>query len=71
MVVYSFDCNYIKTVSMKSNSASEWLKARGGILQELTPRGLNTKLHKTDNEASAASKSYFTENDMTYQLLLP
>jgi hypothetical protein len=36
MVVYSFDCNYIKPVAMKSKSASEWLKAFGGIFQELT-----------------------------------
>jgi hypothetical protein len=33
MVVYSFDCNYIKLVAMKSKSASEWLKAFGGIFQ--------------------------------------
>jgi hypothetical protein len=29
MAVYSFDCNYIKPVAMKSKSASEWLKAFG------------------------------------------
>jgi hypothetical protein len=33
MMVYSFDCNYIKPVAMKSKSASEWLKAFGGIFQ--------------------------------------
>jgi deoxyribose-phosphate aldolase len=69
MVVYSFDCNYIKPVAMKSKSASEWLKAFVGIFQESTSRGFNPKLHTMDNEASAALKSYFTEIDMTYQFL--
>jgi hypothetical protein len=71
MVVYSFDCNYIKPVEIKSNSASEWLKAFGGIFQELTSRELKPKLQTMDNEASAALKSYFTKNDMTYQLVPP
>jgi hypothetical protein len=31
MVAYSFYCNYIKLIAMKSNSDSEWLKAFGGI----------------------------------------
>jgi hypothetical protein len=31
MVVYSFDCNYIKPVAMKSKSASEWLTSFSGI----------------------------------------
>jgi hypothetical protein len=71
MVVCSFDCNYITPVAMKSKSASEWLKAFGGIFQELTSRGFSPKLQTMDNEASAALKSYFTDNDMTYQLVPP
>jgi hypothetical protein len=71
MVVYSFDYNYIKTVVMKSKSASEWLKAFGEIFQELTSRGFKPKLQTIDNEASAALKSYFPENDTTYQLSPP
>jgi hypothetical protein len=39
MVVYSFDCNYINPVEIKSKSAYEWLKAFGGIFQELTSCG--------------------------------
>jgi hypothetical protein len=54
---------------MKSKSASEWLKAFGGIFQELTLRGFKQKLQTMDNEASAALKSYLTENGMTYQLV--
>jgi hypothetical protein len=61
MVVYSFDCNYINPVVMKSKSASEWLKAFGGIFQELTSSGFKPKLQTMDNDASAALKSYFTE----------
>jgi hypothetical protein len=71
MVVYSFDCNYIKTVAMKSKSASEWLKSFFGIFQDLTSRGFKPKLQTMENEASAALKSNFTENDMTYQLVSP
>jgi hypothetical protein len=71
MSVYSFDCNYIKPVAMKSKSASEWLKVFGGIFQELTSRGFTPKLQTMDIEYSAALKSYFTENDMTYQLVPP
>jgi hypothetical protein len=47
------------------------LKAFGEIFQELTPRGFKPKLQTMDNEALAALKSYFTENDMTYQLVSP
>jgi hypothetical protein len=56
---------------MKSKSASEWLKAFGGIFQELTSRGVKPKLQTMDNEASSALKSYFTENDMTYHFFNP
>jgi hypothetical protein len=60
MMVYSFDCNYIKPVAMKSKSASEWLKEFGGIFQELKLRGFKPKLKTMDNEASEALQSYFT-----------
>jgi hypothetical protein len=56
---------------MKSRSASEWLKAYKHIHQELTSRGLKPKLQNLDNEASAAVNSFFTENDVEYQLVPP
>jgi hypothetical protein len=71
MMVYSFDCNCITPVAIKSKSASECLKAFGGIFQELTSSGLKPELQKMNNKASAAVKSYLTENDMTYQLVPP
>jgi hypothetical protein len=71
IVVYSFECNYIKPTEMKTKSASEWLKSFGGIFQELSSHGFNPKLQTMDNEASAALKSYFMENYMTYQLVPP
>jgi hypothetical protein len=71
MVVYSFNCDYIKPVAMRSKSAYEWLKALVGIFQELTSRGYKPKLQTMDKEASAALMRYFTENDMTYQLVSP
>jgi hypothetical protein len=56
---------------MKSRSASEWVKAYKRIHQELTSRGFKPKLQTLDNEASAALKSLFTENDVEYQPLPP
>jgi hypothetical protein len=71
MICYSYDCTYVKPVPIKLRSASEWLKAYGGIHQELTSRGFKPKLQTLDNEASAALKSFFTENDVEYQLVPP
>jgi hypothetical protein len=56
---------------MKSKSASEWARAFGEVFQELTSHGFKPKLQTMDNEASAALKNYFTEQDMTYQLVPP
>jgi hypothetical protein len=67
MICYSYYCNYFKAVPMKSSSASEWLKVYEDIHQELTSRGFEPKLQTLDNEASAALKSFFTENDVEYQ----
>jgi hypothetical protein len=67
----SYDCNYVKSVPIKSISASEWLKAYSGVHQELISKGFKPKLQTLDNEASAALKSYFTENDAEYQLVPP
>jgi hypothetical protein len=53
----------MKPVSMKSRSASEWLKSYGGIHQELTARGF------TQNPNTL--KSYFTENEVRFQLVPP
>jgi hypothetical protein len=33
MIVYSYDCNYIKHVAMKSRSASEWVRAFRQVFQ--------------------------------------
>jgi hypothetical protein len=54
---------------MKSRSASEWVKAYDHIHQELTAKGFKTKLQALDNEASADLKSFFTANDVEYQLV--
>jgi hypothetical protein len=71
MICYYFYCNYVKPVPMKSRSASEWLKAYGGIHIEFTSRGFKPKLQTLENEASAALTSFFTENDVEYQLVPP
>jgi hypothetical protein len=47
------------------------LKAYEHIHQELTSRGLKPKLQTLDNESSAALKSFFTENNVEFQLVPP
>jgi hypothetical protein len=54
MVCYIYGCNYAKVISMKSRSASEWVKAYDSIHQELTVKGFKPKLQTLENEASAA-----------------
>jgi hypothetical protein len=49
MIVYFYDCNYIKHVEMKSISASEWVRAFVEVFQELTARGFKPKLQTMDN----------------------
>jgi hypothetical protein len=71
MICYSYDCNYITSVPMKSRSASEWLKSYEHIHQELTSRGFKPKLQTLDTEASSALKRFSNENDVEYQLVPP
>jgi hypothetical protein len=71
MVCYVYDFNYAKIIPMKSRYASEWVKAYVTIHQELTFKGFKPKLQTLDNEASAALKTFFTANDVEYQLVSP
>jgi hypothetical protein len=71
MVCYIYDCNYVKVISMKSRSSSEWVKAYDRVHQELTIKGFKPKLQTLDNEASTALKNLFTVNDIAYQLVPP
>jgi hypothetical protein len=56
---------------MKSRSASEWVNAYDRIRQELTSKGFKPRLQTLDNKASVALKSFFTTNDVEYQLAPP
>jgi hypothetical protein len=71
MVCYVYDYNYVKVIPMKSRSASEWVKAYDTVHQELTVKGFKPKLQTLNNEASAALKTFFTVNDIAYQLVPP
>jgi hypothetical protein len=71
MVCYIYDCNYVKVVPMKSRSASEWIKAYDSIHQELIIKGFKPKLQTLNNEASTALKTFFTVNNIAYQLVPP
>jgi hypothetical protein len=71
MVYYINDCNYVRVVPIKAQSASEWVKAYDTIHQELTVKGFKPKLRTLDNEASTALKNFFTANNIAYQLVPP
>jgi hypothetical protein len=71
MVCYVYDCNYVKVIPMKSISASEWVKAYDTVHKEITVKGFKPKLQTLDNEVSTALKTFFTANDITYQLVPP
>jgi hypothetical protein len=55
-IYYSYDCNYVKPVPIKSRSESGRLKTYGDIHQELTARGFKPKLKTLDNVALSALK---------------
>jgi hypothetical protein len=71
MICYSYDANYIRPIAMKSKSGAEWVRSFDVIFDEMTTKGLKPKLQNMDNEASAALKNYFTEKEMSYQLVPP
>jgi hypothetical protein len=71
MVCYSYDANFIRPNTMKSNSGAEWVRTFGIVFDEMTSKGLKPKLQKMDNEASVALKNYVTEKEMSYQLVPP
>jgi hypothetical protein len=71
MVCYVYDCNYVKFIPIKSQSASEWVKAYDTVHQELTVKGFKPKLQTLNNEAYASLKNFFTINDVEYQLVPP
>jgi hypothetical protein len=71
MLCYIYYCNYVNVITMKSRSASEWVRAYGSIHQELTVKGFKPKLQILDNEASTTLKNFFTINDIAYQLVPP
>jgi hypothetical protein len=71
MICYSYDSNYIRPIAMKSKSGAEWVRSFGVVFDEMTAKGFKPKLQTMDNEASAALKNYFTEKEMSYQLVPP
>jgi hypothetical protein len=56
---------------MKSRSSSEWVKSYEHIHQELTSKGFKPEPQTLDKDASAALNSFFTTNDVEYQLVSP
>jgi hypothetical protein len=71
MVCYSYDTNYIRPISMKSKYCAEWVRSFSIVFDEMTSKGFKPKLQTMDNEASVALKKYFTEKEMSYQLVPP
>jgi hypothetical protein len=56
---------------MKSLSDSEWVKSYDIFHQEITVKGFKPKLQTLDNESSTNLKTFFTVNDVAYQLVPP
>jgi hypothetical protein len=71
MVCYSYDANYIRPITMKSKSGAEWVRTFGTVFNEMISKGFKQKLQTMDNEASVALKNYFTEKEISYQLVTP
>jgi hypothetical protein len=71
MICYSYNANYIRPITMKSKSGAEWVRSFGVVFDEMTAKGFKPKLQTMDNEASAALNNYFTEKEMSYQLVPP
>jgi hypothetical protein len=71
MICYVYDFNYVKVIPMKSRSNSELGKAYDHIHQELMVKGFRHKIQTLNNEASTALKSFFTANNVAFQLVPP
>jgi hypothetical protein len=71
MVCYVYDCNYVKVIPMKSQSASKRVKAYDTIHQEFTVKSFKPNLQTLDNKASAVLKNFFTVHYVDYQLVPP
>jgi hypothetical protein len=71
MICYSYDANYIRPIAMKSKSGAEWVIEFVVVFDKMTAKGFKPKLQTMDSEASAALKKYFTEKEMSYQLVPP
>jgi hypothetical protein len=71
MICYSYDANYIRPIAMRYKSGAEWVRAFSIVFDKMTSKGFKPKLQTIDNEASAALKNYFTEKEMSYQLVPP
>jgi hypothetical protein len=71
LVVFDGDSNYIFAEPLPSRTAEQIVKAYNKIHQLLINRGLEPRLHITDNETSAQLKQYLTSRGVQYQLVPP
>ena len=71
LIVYDYDSNAIEAQPIKSRSATDIVNGFKKIVELLKSRGLNPQLHRLDNEASAALRSYLCDINVDYQLAPP
>ena len=71
LVVFDGDSNYIFAEPLPSRSAEQIFKAYNKIHQILLNRGLEPRLHITDNETSAQLRQFLTSRGVQYQLVPP
>jgi hypothetical protein len=71
LLTYDYDSNYIHVEPMKSRSASEHMKAYQRTITLLKQQGLQSQLHRLDNEASTLLRDFITGEQIVYQLTPP
>jgi hypothetical protein len=71
IILYEYDENAIMAEQIKNNKSGELLRSFQVIEQNLTTRGLKSKLMTLDNEASKLLKDFFHNQKISYQLVPP
>ena len=71
LVVYEYNSNVIIVRLLRNRTASEITRVFQSVIQYLHTRGLCSRLHTLDNEASAILRDYLRSEDVEYQFVPP
>ena len=70
-IAYSYDANGIIWEPMKSKNDSEMSRVFKTVYENLEKRGIKTKFHIMDNEASSTVMSWLEQNKVDAQKVSP